>query len=152
FAMHVTRLRALGFRESDFEAMKNYIAVNRPERRSIEENLSLVQSFGALVNAADLEKRQITQAQVQAFKYQAQRNSSDANREWAVGLLDCLDKQRQRTLSTYFIDRPGTMAMAPSSPDSIERELADFRSGQYLRGIEAEREKLLHDQMREVQP
>lgn len=33
-----------------------------------------------------------------AFVYQRHRNSQEAQRAWAVGLLDTLDRQRQRIL------------------------------------------------------
>ena len=39
------------------------------------------------------------------------------------------------------------MAIAPSRPQTLDQELASFRSGEYVHALEAEREKMLKEQM-----
>jgi len=142
FEMHAQHLKAMGFRDSDLEQLSSYIATHRPERLAIAENLSLVESFGEKVHAADLGRKKIQDSQVQSFRYQRHRNSAEATRQWAEGLLDSVDYQRQRILTAYFMERESRMTMLPDPPDELDRELADFRSGEYVRALEAERKRM----------
>ncbi len=143
FESHSVELKQRGFRDSDVAAMKAYIAtMDRPERLASAANIPLVESFAAQVNSYTLSKHKMDKSQVQAFVYQGTRNSSEATRQWALGLLAVLDRQRQRILDSYFMERQGVMAMRPSDPESSDHELEPFVSGDYLRLLEAEKEKM----------
>ena len=142
FESHSAELKQRGFRDSDVAVMRAYIATkDRPERLASAANTPLVESFAAQVNSYALSKRKLDKWQVEAFVYQGTRNSSEATRRWAMGLLDVLDSQRQRILDSYFMERQGVMAMRPSDPASLDRELEPFESGDYMRMLEAEKEK-----------
>lgn len=134
-------LRERGFRDQDLAALKNYLDSNNWESAAFAQNKPLTESFALRAQARHRAKRAIDPEETMAFVYQRNRNSLEARRAWAVGLLDTLDKQRQRILLSYFGEFDSTRSFGP--PESgvqqhLERTVAPLISGEYIQALKQE--------------
>lgn len=137
---YVAELRARGFREQDIELLKAYVEKNQPRRAAFAENAPLGESFAVRVKLQLARKQKVDRAQVMAFTYQGNRNRVEAERAWAEGLLDSLDKQRQRILESYLMELDGARTTAPDDIDAHVKLVVDLiATGEYVRLMEAER-------------
>ena len=128
-------LEARGFRPEDLDRMRDYVRTHDLEAAGFAEHKELVQTFAK--RAATARKEDVL-----AFMYQAARLQHEHQRQWAVGLLDALDAQRRRALTSYLMEElDSVIAFGPPEPpqrldENIARTLAQFVSGEYQRQIE----------------
>jgi hypothetical protein len=83
-----------------------------------------------------------------AFRFQKDSIRLEAERRWAVGLLDALDDQRQRILASFFDELKSERVFgAPPEPlnATLEKESAPLLSGDYTRNIAADEASLRRD-------
>lgn len=140
FEGYAMELRQRGFRDQDIEAMQAYMRRNQPRQMALAENLSLSESFGAKARSRMASKRPIDAAHVMAFTYQSGRNRAEADRAWAVSLLDSLDGQRQRILESFFREHVGTMTILPDDMDAhVQATIDMIASGEDVRLLEVEK-------------
>lgn len=138
FDAYAPELKRRGFRDQDLEALKNYLDKNDPERGAFVDNRPLIESFAAKVQSLHRAKKSLGREDLKAYFYQTKRNADEAQRQWAVGLLDVLDSQRQRILASYFeeLDVGNTIGPASGNFDEQLKIATDvFTSDQYLRAL-----------------
>lgn len=145
FDAYARDLKQRGFRDQDLAVLKNYVASNNWERAAFAENKPLTESFAARAQALHRAKRPIDPEETMAYVYQRSRNSLEARRTWAAGLLDALDQQRQRILLSYIqeFDATRTFGSGDSGIDRhLESTVAPLISGEYVQALKQEEIKV----------
>ncbi len=97
-------LIARGFRESDVEAVRNYLATHDLKAASSARTLPIALSFSKVVKKYDKIKRPVGKDLVFSFIYQRNKAEAEVRRAWAEGLIGVLDDQRVRVLHSYFAE------------------------------------------------
>jgi hypothetical protein len=146
FDAYAPELKRRGFRDQDLETLKNYLDKNDPERDAFGENRALIESFAAKVQSLHRTKRTIAREDLKTYFYQSKRNGDEAQRQWAVGLLDTLDPQRQRILASYFEELNIGHSIGPASgnfDEQLKTATEVFTSDRYLQGLK-QREMEIH--------
>jgi hypothetical protein len=113
----------------------------------LAEAKPLANTFAARVKQRDKARLPTDLAEARAYFYQKRRIEDEGQRRWAVGLLDALDKQRQRILASYFEELEAKQQYGvPSEPFDVvlEREVDRLRSGEYLQLIATEETQIQH--------
>lgn len=132
-------LKARGFRDSDLDAVRAYVKDHNAEHAAFAERKELADTFAKRLQARKAAGQAVDRDEVLSYVYQQNRVIDEARREWAVGLLDVLDKQRQRALLSYLDEIGGTLKFdAPKRviDERIEETVAPLLSGDYLKMIE----------------
>ena len=132
-------LKARGFRDSDLQAVRTYVQDHNAERETFAERKELAASFANRLQARNAAGQAPDREEVLSYVYQQNRIIEEARREWGVGLLDALDKQRQRALLSYFDEMGGTMTFeAPKRviDERIQQTVAPMLSGEYMHMLE----------------
>jgi hypothetical protein len=141
FEAYAPELKTRGFRDQDLEVLKSYVDKHDPERGAFAENKPLVESFATKVQSLHRAKKSIQRADLKAYFYQSGRNADEAQRRWAVGLLDALDPQRQRILEAYFEELDVGHSIGPASgnfDDQLKTANEVFGTGQYQQLLKQE--------------
>jgi hypothetical protein len=112
------------------------VATHNPELVVAKEGTELVSTL-----AKRLEKRRLAGSKSldvrEALTYRFQKSSikAEATRQWAIGLLDTFDNQRQRVLIS-FLDEFDSQLMfgTPAEPlrQTLEKEMQPLVSGEYV--------------------
>jgi hypothetical protein len=147
-------LKARGFRDSDISALRTYLATHDPRLRIHNEGRQLVDTFAQRLQG----RRQAGQPQsleeVLAYRYQKASLRSEIERQWAVGLLDALDPQRQRILASFFDEFESSLTLGgPTEPlaQTLEREAQPIVSGEYVQMLTTEEAQIRQDVERQAQ-
>jgi hypothetical protein len=147
-------LKARGFRDSDISALRTYLATHDPRLRIHNEGRQLVDTFAQRLQG----RRQAGQPQnleeVLAYRYQKVSLRAEIERQWAVGLLDTLDPQRQRILASFFDEFESSLTLGgPTEPlaQSLEREVQPIASGEYVQMLTSEEAQIRQDVERQAQ-
>jgi hypothetical protein len=116
---------ARGFRPDDYVALRNYVQNHDLKRARDQGQLALMISASKM--ARKLQKlRRLDDNFMRSLFYQKEWQFAEANRLWAVGLLDALEPRAQRILESYFTEFPGTSFISPTDTTAAyqyEREL-----------------------------
>jgi hypothetical protein len=129
-------LRQRGFRDQDVEVVTAYLRSNNLQQMIVSRTAPLTTSFAARTKNR-MSHQRLTNSDVSAYQYQFQRIVDDVERKWAIGLLDSLDLQRQRILTSYLLEMNAEMVMIPSNTkDQVEQVENWLLSGQYLKDIQ----------------
>lgn len=107
-----------GFRESDVESLKNYVATHNLKTSVAAKALPISISFSRLVKKYDKIKRPVGKDLVMSYLYQRSKAEALARREWADGLLKVIDAQRVRVLHSYFSEIKGKSVWAADNVDA----------------------------------
>jgi hypothetical protein len=99
---YVPALKARGFRDEDIDALRTYLANNDPEVAVYAEGRPLVETFALRLQGQRKAGQKLDLQEVLAYRYQKSMIRAEAQRSWAVGLMDALDKQRQRALASFL--------------------------------------------------
>ena len=99
---YVPALRARGFRDEDIDALRTYLASNDPRLTVQAEGRQLVETFARRLQGQRKAGRKLDLQEVLAYRYQKSVIRAEAQRSWAIGLMDALDKQRQRALASFL--------------------------------------------------
>jgi hypothetical protein len=99
---YVPALKARGFRDEDIDALRTYLANNDPEVAVYAEGRPLVETFARRLQGQRKAGQKLDLQEVLAYRYQKSMIRAEAQRSWAVGLMDALDKQRQRALASFL--------------------------------------------------
>jgi hypothetical protein len=146
-ASYEPALKARGFRDEDFRTLRTYLATHDPRLRIHSEGQQLVATF-----AKRLQGRKAGESlnldEVLAYRYQKASLKAEIERQWAVALLDSLDRQRQRVLASFFDEFAASLTLGPpteSLGQTLEREAQPIVSGEYVRMLDAEGAQLRRD-------
>lgn len=145
---YVPALKARGFTDADVGTVRTYVATHDPRQLMIAEGKVLADTFAKRLRQRDAAGLPTDMEEARAFWYQKARIRAEAERQWAIGLLDGLDKQRQRILASFFEELDAKQSFgAPTEPfqQTLEREVARIRSGEYLQLIAYEETQIQQD-------
>lgn len=154
-ASYVPALEARGFRPEDIGALQTYLANNDPDTAIYSEGRQLVETFARRLQGQRKAGQKLNLQEVLAYRYQKSMLRAEARRRWAVGLMDALDKQRQRALVS-FLDEGFQSEMlfgAASGPidATLEQEAQPILSGEYAEIITSEEVRLRQRMQRRSQ-
>ena len=94
----------------------------------------------ARVQARTSAKQQVDDSLFLAYLYQTGRIRYEQQRLWAAGLLDSLDRQRQRILESFLREQGGHMTIAPDDIDAeMQLALRGIASGEFTRQLKSQR-------------
>jgi hypothetical protein len=99
---YLPALKARGFRDEDIDALRTYLANNDPRVTVYVEGRSLVETFARRLQGQRKAGQRLNLQEVLAYRYQKSMIMAEAQRSWAVGLMDALEPQRQRTLVSFL--------------------------------------------------
>jgi len=151
---YVPALKARGFRDEDVGVVQTYVATHDPQLSLHTEGRQLVDTFAKRLQAQRQGGQRPNLQEVLAYRYQKSRLRSDVERRWAVGLMDLLDRQRQRILVSFLDEFHGEMTFGVASDaldETLEREAAPILSGEYVHIITNEEAQLRRDMERRTQ-
>jgi hypothetical protein len=139
-------LKARGFRDSDLAAMRDYLATHDNQQLTLPDSKQLADSFAQRIHQRDAAGLPTDLEEARAFRYQLAKVRFEGNRQWALGLLDTLDNQRQRILASFFEEFSSGKRMfgVPSEPleKRLEQDVERIRSGAYLQLIADEQAQI----------
>lgn len=114
-----------GFRVQDQLALRNYVQSHDLKRQRDQGQLELLLSAGK--QAKKRQKLKLLDDNFMAsYFYQKKWQFEEADRLWALGLLNALEPQAQRILQSYFAELNSTSVISPEDTASAwrqEREL-----------------------------
>lgn len=142
---YVPALKARGFRDEDLDVLRTYLANNDPRMTIQVEGRQLVETFAKRLQAQRKVAADLNLQEVLAYRYQKSIMKSEADRRWAVGLMDALDPQRQRILVSFLDEFQSDMTFgAPTKPlnATLEEEAQPIVSGEYAQIITTEEVQL----------
>jgi hypothetical protein len=151
---YVPALEARGFRDEDVTALRAYVATHDPELTLNTEGRQLVDTFAKRLQAQRKGGQRLNLQEVLAYRYQKSSLRADVERRWAVGLMDALDKHRQRILVSFLDEFQSEMAFGVSSDDfaaTLEQEAQPIVSGEYLQILTTEEAQLRRDMERRTE-
>lgn len=141
-------LKARGFREEDIRALRTYLATHDPRLRIHSEGRQLVDTFAKRLQGRRQAGQPLNLDEVLAYRYQKASLKAEIERQWAVGLLDALDPQRQRILASFFDEFDSSLTLgSPTAPlnQTLEQEAQPIVSGEYVQMLTSEEAQLRQD-------
>jgi hypothetical protein len=146
FESYVPALSARGFRDQDIGALRTYLANNDPRVTMYAEGRQLVETFAKRLQAQRKTESKLNLQEVLAYRYQKSMVRAEAQRSWAVGLMDSLDRQRQRALASFLEEGFQSEMMFGEADESFEetlqQEAQPILSGEYAQIITSEEAQL----------
>ena len=115
FLLHAQRLRERGFREQDIQTLKQYVTQNDSRRVVLDAERSVVRSVAGHRSRSLHAQQTIEAADAASYVYQLERARAEAEKQWAAGLLERLDPQRQRILMSFYQELGGMIAFLPDA-------------------------------------
>ena len=138
---YVPALQARGFRDSDIEALRTYVATHDPRLAIHAEGRQLVDTFAKRLQTQRGAGRTLNLQEVLAYRYQKASIRAEAERQWAVGLIDTLDRQRQRILVSLLDESEAELTFGPPTEPlerTLEQEAQPIVSGEYAQTLTSE--------------
>jgi hypothetical protein len=133
FLLHAKRLRERGFREQDILTLKQYVTQNDSQRVVLDAERSVVRSIAGHRSHSLRAQQTIEAADATSYVYELDRARAQAQKQWAAGLLERLDSQRQRILMSFYQELGGMIAFVPDAhfDQTIAMVAEQLVSGQY---------------------
>jgi hypothetical protein len=147
-------LEARGFRDEDLSALRTYLATHDPRLRIHAEGRQLVDTFAKRLQGRRQAGQPLNLEEVLAYRYQKASFKAEIERQWALGLLDTLDKQRQRILASFFDEFESTLTLGgPTEPlgEQLAEEAQPIVSGDYVQILTTQEAQLRQDVERRSQ-
>ena len=142
FDLYAEGLRARGFRDQDIEALRAYIAKSPRRNQASMAELDITDGYIARVKAQIAAKQKVGESQLLSYMYQTGRIRKENDRLWALGLLDALDPQRQRILTSYFAEQVGQLTITPDDiGGQVQFAIDGVMSGEFERQAKAQRKE-----------
>jgi hypothetical protein len=135
---YLPALEARGFRASDIQALRTYTATHDPRLAMHAEGRQLVDTFAQRLQKQRAGGRQLDLQEVLAYRYQKASIKAEAQRQWALGLLETLDPQRQRILVSLLDESEADLMLARSTEPfarTLEAEAQPIVSGEYVQTL-----------------
>lgn len=134
-------LAARGFRESDIAALRSYAATHDPRLAIHAEGRQLVDTFAKRLQMERQAGRPLNLQQVLSYRYQKDSIKVEAERQWALGLLDTLDRQRQRILVSLLDESQADLTLGSAKEPferTLEAQAQPIVSGEYVQMLDSE--------------
>ena len=133
FLLHAKRLRERGFREQDILTLKQYVTEHDSKRVVLEAERSVVQSIAGRRSHLLRAQQTVEAADAASYVYALDRARTEAQKQWAAGLLERLDPQRQRILMSFYQELGGMIAFIPDAhfDQTVATVAGQLVSGQY---------------------
>jgi hypothetical protein len=148
-------LKARGFRDEDLIRLRTYVATHDPRLQIHAQGRELVDTFAKRLQAGRNAGQSLNLEEVLAYRYQKASLKAEIGRQWAVGLLDALDAQRQRILASFFFDEFESSltlgAPTESLGDALEHEAQPIISGEYVQVLGTQEAELRQDAARRAE-
>jgi hypothetical protein len=144
-------LKARGFRNEDLDALRTYLATHDQRLRIYAEGRELVDTFARRLQNGRQARQPLNLDDVLTYRYQKERLKAEIQRQWALGLLDTLDAQRQRILASFFEEFESTLTLGvptQSLEQTLQEEARPILSGEYVQILGAEETELRRDAAR----
>lgn len=135
---YVPALEARGFRATDVQALRTYTATHDVRLAIHAEGRQLVDTFAKRLQTQRRAGRQLDLQEVLAYRYQKASIKAETDRQWALGLLDTLDRQRQRILVSLLDESEADLTLSPASEPferTLEAEAQPIVSGEYVQTL-----------------
>ena len=135
----VPDLKARGFRDLDIDKLYEYVATNDPRVLRYAEGMELVDTFAQRLQRKRQAGQPPTYQELLTYHYQKASISDEAERQWAVGLLDVLDEQRQRILAAYLTEQASNMLFGlprDSFEQTLYQQALPLITGEYVKLLE----------------
>jgi hypothetical protein len=142
---YVPVLKARGFRDEDVGALRTYVATHDPRLTVYANGRELVDTFAKRLQAQRRIGQPLNLQEALAYRYQKNILKAEAGRQWAIGLLDTFDRQRQRILVSFLDEFQSELTFGPSTDvldQTLEQEVRPIVSGEYLQIISGEEAQL----------
>lgn len=142
---YVPALKARGFRDEDVSALRTYVATHHPRLTVYANGRELVDTFAKRLQAQRQAGQPLNLQEALSYRYQKNILKAEAGRQWAIGLLDTFDRQRQRILVSFLDEFQSELAFGPSTDlldQTLEQEVQPMVSGAYLQIIAGEEAQL----------
>lgn len=142
---YLPALKARGFRDEDVNALRTYVATHHPRLTVYSNGRQLVDTFAKRLQAQRHAGQPVNLQEALSYRYQKNVLKAEAERQWAIGLLDKFDRQRQRILVSFLGEFQAEMAFGSASEpldQTLEQEVAPIVSGAYLGIIAGEEAQL----------
>ena len=136
FESYVPSLEARGFRADDVSVLRIYLATHDPRLAMHADGRQLIETFAERLRSTEAggtAPRTCRRCWRIAIRRPVSRRKRE--RQWAVGLLDALDKQRQRILVSLLDESRVDLTFdAPAEPldSTLEKEVQPIVSGEYV--------------------
>jgi hypothetical protein len=150
---YLPALEARGFRASDVQAMRTYTATHDPRLAVHAEGRQLVDTFAQRLQKQRLAGRQLDLQEVLAYRYQKASIKAEAGRQWALGLLDTLDPQRQRILVSLLDESEADLTLGRTTEPfarTLEAEARPIMSGEYVQTLTSEEAQIRQSVARRI--
>jgi len=151
---YLPALKARGFRDEDLTALQTYVATHDPKVDLHTQGRQLVDTFAKRLQAQRKAGQRLNLQEVLAYRYQKTSLRTEAERRWAVGLMDALDRQRQRILVSFLDEFQAEMVFGASQDDlaaTLEQEAQPILSGEYVQILTTEEAQLRRDMERRTE-
>jgi hypothetical protein len=151
---YLPALKARGFRDEDLTALQTYVATQDPKVDLHTQGRQLVDTFAKRLQAQRKAGQRLNLQEVLAYRYQKTSLRTEAERRWAVGLMDALDRQRQRILVSFLDEFQAEMVFGASQDDlaaTLEQEAQPILSGEYVQILTTEEAQLRRDMERRTE-
>ena len=151
---YLPALKARGFRDEDLTALQTYVATHDPKVDLHAQGRQLVETFAQRLQAQRKVGQRLNLQEVLAYRYQKTSLRTEAERRWAVGLMDALDPQRQRILVSFLDEFQAEMVFGASQDDlaaTLEQEAQPILSGEYVQILTTEEAQLRRDMERRTE-
>lgn len=151
---YLPALKARGFRDEDLTALQTYVETHDPKVDLHTQGRQLVDTFAKRLQAQRKVGQRLNLQEVLAYRYQKTSLRTEAERRWAVGLMDALDRQRQRILVSFLDEFQAEMVFGASQDDlaaTLEQEAQPILSGEYVQILTTEEAQLRRDMERRTE-
>ncbi|HKU17264.1 MAG TPA: hypothetical protein VJQ52_22920, partial [Steroidobacteraceae bacterium] len=142
FQSYVPALLARGFRDEDIKTLRTYLATHDARLATHAAGRQLVDTFAERLVRQQRAGQRPNVQEVLAYRYQKASIKAEAKRQWAVQLLDSLDRQRQRILVSFlqeeFESELTFAAPREALGQTLEKEVQPIVSGDYAKLLDAE--------------
>lgn len=133
---YLPALKARGFRDSDIETLLTYVATHDQDQAMYAQGRALIDTFAKRLQKRAAAGLPVDLSEMLAYRYQRVSIRDEANRQWAVGLLDAFDKQRQRILVSFFTEELASSELVFGVPSKsfnqeLEEEARPLITGEY---------------------
>jgi hypothetical protein len=151
---YVPALQARGFRDEDVIALRTYVATHDPRQTLQTEGRQLVDTFAKRVQTQRKAGQRLNLQEVLAYRHQKSSLRAEAERRWAVGLIDGLDLQRQRILVSFLDEFQAELSFGVPNDtlnETLEQEAQPIVSGEYAQILDTQEAQLRQDMARRTE-
>jgi hypothetical protein len=134
-SLYEARLKARGFRQSDMDALRLYVADHDLTVTTQATATLIAQKYAKHFASENAAGRRLSVDDVTDYHYELRRNWRETERKWSLGLLDALDPQRQRILASFFQEVASTKNLGKAQKNArqtLELEARALASGEYF--------------------